>query len=226
MRISVDEIQSRVASMVDLDENSANISSTDYSLRLKYINKALHEWAEITDWQVLYKEYNMLVSTSTGNASVALPSNFRKLASYPLITYDGVTTSQFPEVLPQEDKQLTETDKRAWIMGNPQDGYILRVHGVTLVSGASVKVPYYASPQSLTTSSQFAEIPNADYLVERTISLLWESQEDARFPQKKADAENILRNMIEYENVFNRASQYDRVKTVDEVKYGFTIGLD
>ena len=224
--ISVDELQSEIASVIDQDESTSNIDPTDYSLRLRYINRALKEWAEINDWQVLYNEYNMLVSTSTGNASIALPSNFRKLASFPQITHDGTTTDQFPEVLPQEDKQYSDTDKRVWIMGNPRTGYILRVHGVTLVSGASVKVPYYASPQSLVSPADIADIPNPEYLVQRTIALLWEADEDARYPQAKADAENILRNMIEYENVFNRASQYDSVKTVEQTKYNFRIGRD
>lgn len=224
--ISVDEIQSEIASVIDQDESTSNIDSTDYSLRLRYINRALKEWAEIQDWQTLYREYNMLVSTSTGNASIVLPANFRKLASYPLITHDGRNTDQFPEVLPQEDRQYSDTDKRVWIIGNSRNGYLLRVLGVSLSSGASVKVPYYASPQSLVSPADIADIPNPDYLVQRTIALVWEADEDARYPQAKTDAENILRNMIEYENVFNRASQYDRVKTVEETKYSFRMGRD
>lgn len=225
MRITVDEIQSRVAAIVDQDEDTSAVSSTDYSLRLKYINKALHEWSEIADWQTLYKEYNVLVSTSTGNASVALPSDFRKLASFPMITHDGATTDQFIEVLPQEDGRYHENDKRVWLMGNPYEGYILRVLGASLISGASIKVPYYASCQSLASPANVTEIPNADYLVERTIALLWEAREDARFPQKKAEAERILQNMLERENTYNYASDYDHIRTVDE-KHNFTIGLD
>lgn len=225
-RISVDEIQSRIAAVTDQDEATANIDATDYSLRLKYINKALLEWAEAWDWQVLFKEYNGFISTSTGNASVALPSDFRKLASYPRITYDGSNTEEFNEVLPQEDTQYSDTDKRVWMLGNPSGGYIMRIFGVTLVSGASVKVPYYASPQSLVSPANIAEIPNPDYLVERTKALIWEASEDPRFPQAKADAERILSNMIEYENVFGRAATYDTVKTVDETKHNFRLGRD
>ena len=222
--ISVNEIQARVASIVDQDENTANISTTDYSLRLKYINMGLREWAESSDWQTLFAEYNMRVSTSTGNASVVLPTEFRKLAGYPKITYDGTATRDFPEVLPQEDGQYGATDRRVWILGNPDDRYILRVFGSTLASGASVKVPYYASPQSLVSPANIAEIPNQDYLVQRTIAHIWEAREDGRFPQAKAEAERILRNMMEYENAFSRAAAYDRVKTIDETKYKFRWG--
>lgn len=226
MKITVDQIQSRIAAQVDQDENTANITSTDYSLRLSYINRSLLKWAEINDWQVLYKEFNSLISTSTANASVAMPSDYRKLASFPKITYDGTTTKEFPEVLPQEDGQYQDTDRRVWILGSPQSGYVLRILGVTLASGASVKIPYYASPQSLASPANIAEVPNPDYLVQQSIAFLWEAQEDARFPQAKVDADRLLSNMIETENTFNFASQYNRVKTTDETRFHFRMGRD
>lgn len=222
-RSTLDSIQSRVASVVDQDENTSNIDSTDYSLRLAYINRSLFRWAEIQDWQVLFKEYNMLVSTSTGNASVVLPTDFRRLAGYPQITFDAVTTDLYPEVLPQEDN-YEASERRVWILGDPSDRYILRVFGATLASGASVKVPYFASPVSLASPADIAEIPNTEYLVQDCIAQLWESREDNRFPQAKADAERILQNMMTFENTHNSASDYNRVKTVDERKYGMRWG--
>lgn len=226
-RISTDEIQSRIAALVDQDESTANISATDYSLRLKYINMALKEWSESSQWQQLFGEYNMRISTSSGNASVVLPNDFRKLAGYPLITWEGTTTDKFSEVLPQDDAQYLDTDKRAWILGDPGSAYILRIFGVTLVSGASVKVPYYQSVGSLVSPANIAEIPNTDYLVQKTIAYIWEAREDARFPQAKAEAERILANMIEYESVFSRAATYDRVKTYEETRSGdFRWGKD
>lgn len=219
MKITVDEIQSRIAAYTDQDENTSNISSTDYSLRLKYINMALTEWQEAYDWQSLYSEYNVLISTPTGNASVALPTDFRKLASYPVISNAG-STDLFPETRPQEAGQYASTDKRVEILGNPQDNYILRVYGTTLSSGASVKIPYYMSAQSLASATNIAEIPNPDYLVKRSIAYLLEAREDARFPQMKQEAERILATMIDYENTFGEASTFDRVKTVEETKHG------
>lgn len=222
-RLSTDEIQSRIAAIIDQDENTSNIGATDYSLRLKYINKAQQEWAEIQDWQTLFKEYNMNVSTSTGNASVVLPNDFRKLAGYPKITFDGINTDSFPDVLPQEDGYAAD-ERRIWILGNPNSGYILRVFGSTLASGASVKVPYFSSPGSLASPADLPAVPNSDFLVQRAISLIWESREDPRFPQAKVEADRILRNMMERENTFNRASDNFRAKTWDEVKYGYRWG--
>ena len=218
MTESVNAIQGKIAGILDQDPEPSNIDTNDYALRLSYMNLALREWAEIYDWQALYKEYNGFISTSTGNASVTLPTNFRKLASYPQITYDGANTYPFPETRPQEASQYASTDKRIEILGNNQ-GYVMRIYGTALTSGASVKVPYYASVGSLASPTDIPEIPNTDYLVKRVIAYWWETREDSRFPEMKQEAERILANLLDYENVFSEASTSDRVKTVDETKY-------
>lgn len=219
-KVSADLIQSRVAALVDEDPDSSNISTADYALRLTYMNMALQEWAEAYDWQTLYSEYNTLTSTSTGNASIALPNNFRKLASFPVITYDNATSAKFPDTKPQDAGQYGSTDKRVEITGNPQSGYNMAVIGTALSSGASIKVPYFMSVQSLASPANIAEIPNPDYLVKRTIAYWWEARGDDRFPQMKLEAERILGGMIDYENVFSEASADDRVKTTEETHNG------
>lgn len=223
-KLTVDEIQGRIAGIVDQDEQTSNISTNDYSLRLKYMNMAQSEWAELYDWQALYKEYHLQIPSATGNASIVLPGDFRKLASYPVIVADGQAV-EFPEVRPQEDGRYLDTDKRVLVLGNPYDGYTLRVKGTELASGASVKVPYYASAGSLVSPLDSSMIPNADYLVARTVAYLWEAREDPRFPQMKAEAERILANLLERENVPSEAAD-GRVKTIDEARYGFRMGRD
>lgn len=219
-QISLDQIQSRVAALTDEDPDSSNIASADYSLRTAYANMALSEWTEAYDWQALYTEYNTLTSVSTGNASIGLPTNFRKLASFPVIAYDGVTSAKFPDTRPQEAGQYSSTDKRVEITGNPQSGYNMAVFGTALSSGISIKVPYYMSVQSLASPANVAEIPNPDYLVKRTIAYWWEARGDDRFPQMKLEAERILGTMIDYENTFGEASTNDRVKTIEQTRHG------
>src|SRR5258708_19724064 len=105
--ISVDEIQSRIAALADQDPVTSDISSTDYALRLKFINMAMTEWQEADDWQVLYNEYSVLVSTSTGNASIALPLDFLKIASFPLILFVTSTTYPFSQIPPPTKSQFS-----------------------------------------------------------------------------------------------------------------------
>jgi len=230
--ISVDEIQSRIAALADQDPVTSDISSTDYALRLKFINMAMTEWQEAYDWQVLYNEYSVLVSTSTGNASIALPLDFRKIASFPLIVWDGSTTDRFPEVRPQEKSQFSLTnrggntggisspDRWVEVWGNPRANYTMFIHAPTLASGASVLVPYYRSFQSLASPADICEIPNPMYVIKRSLAYLWEVRQDDRFPEMKSESERILGQMIDYENTFSEASTYDRVKTIEQTRFG------
>src|SRR3990167_8298385 len=118
LNVTLDDVQSRVAAVADQDENTANISSADYSLRRMYINMSQREWAETYDWRSLYREYNMVVSTSTGNASIALPANFRKSAGFPQITYDGTTTLNFHEIRAEERTGQKASSQYVYFMGD------------------------------------------------------------------------------------------------------------
>lgn len=165
----------------------------------------------------------MNISTSTGNASVVLPDDFRKLASYPKMSLD-LNPQLLPEVLPQEDGQYGDSDKRVQVLGSPSGGYILRILGASLASGATLIVPYYKSPASLVSPANIADIPNAEYLVQRTIAYVWEAKGDDRFQLAKTEAEKILKNMLEFENNYGNAAAYDRVRTVEETRFNFKIG--
>lgn len=217
---NLNDIQSEISSVIDSNVTVANISAADFSLRTLYINKALGEYENAYDWQHLYSEYNVLVSTASNNASIALPTDFRKPASKPWIA-----GSQYPIVRPQENGQYTDSDNRVSFFGNPRVNYTLRVFGDALSSGVSVTVPYYRSAGSLATTTDVAPIPDVAFLVQRAIAYWYEGHEDARFPSAKLDAERILASLIDYENVFPEGSTDDHVKTNEE-KIGFRIGED
>lgn len=231
MATTVDDVQSRVASIVDQDNDTANISATDYSLRLSLLNRRERMWSELGKWQVLYKEYHTLTSTNSGNTSVALPTDFRFLASFPKITFDGTTTDEFTEIKGQEEGNYDKTaDRYVKIMGNPNSGYYMVVNPSTsdgqLASGASIYVPYFATPASLASPANVVTCPNPDYLVQGVIADVWEAREDARFQQAKVEANRILQNMLEFETTPSQASANDRVRTVEETKYSFRLGRD
>lgn len=226
MAITVDDVISRVSAIVDQDQDTGNVSSTDYSLRLSLLNRRERMWSELGKWQCLYKEYHTLTSTNSGNASVALPTDFRFLASFPKITYDGKTTEEFAEIKGQEEERYSDTNYIK-IMGNPNSGYYMVVHPYTggfMESGASIAVPYFATPASLASPADVVSCPNPDYLVEGVIADVWEAREDARFQQAKIEANRILQNMLEFETTPSQASANDRVRTVEETRHSFRIG--
>lgn len=218
LNVSLNDVQSKVAAILDQNESTSAISAADYSLRREYINMAQREWAETYDWRSLYRESNLRVSTSTGNASVAMPTDFRKLAQMPRITYDGATTEFFPEIRPQEKHMYSDTDLYIYLLGDQNAGFTMFVNAGTLSSGASILLPYYRSPASLVSPTNIAMCPNPEYLVQRTLAYVWESQVDERCPQAKFEADKILRQMLEYEQVYGE-SYDDRVVTTERKNF-------
>jgi hypothetical protein len=95
----------------------------------------------------------------------------------------------------------------------------------TLCSGASIFVSYWKSLASLVSPADIVECPNPDYLVQRVIAMIWESREDSRFPQAKAEADKILARLLENENTQGYA--YDTsITTPEQRSYSFRIGRD
>ena len=217
---TIDEVQSQVAAIVDQDNDTSNISATDYSLRLNYINRRERMWSELGKWQCLYKEYNTLTSVSSGNASVSLPSDFRYIASFPKIAGDEYTV-----IRAQEESQYLSTDKYVKLLGNKNSGHYM-VAPSELASGASIFVSYYTTPTSHTSPANVVFCPNPDYVVEGVIADIWEAREDARFQQAKVEANRILQNMLEFETTPSEASADASVRTVETTRYGFRIGRD
>lgn len=228
MAFSVSEIQARISAIVDQDPTSVTEGDETWATRLKFINMAQTEWQELYDWQALYKEYNTQTSTVSGNTSVSLPSDFRKLSSFPKIAL-GNDAREFPEVRAQERSQKNSSDKFVYFLGNPANGYTMVVNsGLAdgqLPSGASIFVPYYATAQSLVSGSDVSMIPDPSYLVQRAVALHWEASDDARFPQAKTEADKLLQRLLERENVFSEAANDEsRVRTVEEKRHSFRIG--
>lgn len=188
-----------------------------------YINMAQREWAETYDWRSLYREYNMVVSTSTGNASIALPANFRKSAGTPQITYDGTTTLNFHEIRAEERTTQKASSKYVYFLGDQNTNFTMVINAGTLASGASVFVPYRASLASLVSPADIAMCPNPEYLVQRSLAYIWESRSDARFPQAKAESDKILQKMLEYEQTYGEG-MIDSIQTADEKYYNFRWG--
>jgi hypothetical protein len=229
MSVTVDDIQSKIAGVVDQDQDTSNISSTDYALRLNYLNRRERMWAEAGKWQSLVREYNTLTSTISGNTSISLPSDYRSLAIYPEITFDGSTTEQFTEIRPQEEGRFDPvSDRYVKIMGNPYLGYTMVVNSANsnrqLVSGASIKVLYFSTPASMTSPADIPACPNPDYLIQGVIADIWEAQEDARFQAAKVEANIILQNMLEFEFTPSESSHNRLVKTIDETRFNYRWG--
>lgn len=226
MAWSLLDLQNQIASEIDQSPTAPTQGGTDWNIRANALNRSLFDWSESYDWRVLLKVHNGVVSTSTGNASYALPTDFRKLDGFPRITWDGTNTASFTPIDATKNIQYVDTDKYVNILGNDRDNKVLYIHVPTLSSGASVQFTYWKSPQSLASATNLTECPDPTFLVQRSLYYLYKGREDGRFPEAKEESDRILSRMIENENTLGQAHNDNRVPNWNESRYGFKIGRD
>lgn len=216
--VTVDEIQGKVAAVVDQDQDTANISTDDYALRLRFINNRERQWAEVARWPSLYKDYFTNTSTATGNATVSLPSDFRVEAGFPRAYVDG-TEYEFAVIEPQKAGQYSTTDK---YVKKYKSNFVFNVAG--FASGSTIAIPYFSTPSSHASPSNVIACPNPEYIASGVIADVWEAGEDARFQIKKSEADDILQNMLEFEMTPSEGNADDRVKPVEITRHNYRWG--
>lgn len=225
MSTTVDNIQGKVAAVVDQDQDTSNISADDYALRLTFINNREREWAEAGRWPSLYKEFITNTSTATGNVTVSLPGDFRVEAGFPR-AYDGSTEYEYSVIEPQREKQYSSTDKYVKKYGNENTGHTMVFNSAGFASGSTIFVPYFSYPSSHASPANVIYCPNPEYISTGVIADVWEAGEDARFQIKKSEADQILENMLEFGMTPSEGSADDRVKVVEQTRHDFKWGRD
>lgn len=224
MSWSLLDLQNQIANEIDQSDTAPTQGDTDWNIRLNALNRSLFDWAESYDWSVLHKPFNGIISTSSANASLALPAGFKKLDSKPVITWDGSTTAEFEIVDISRNNLYLDSDKFVNLLGNDRDTKTLYIHS-SLVSGASVQFNYWTSPVSLASATDLTECPDPTFLVQRTLYYIYKGREDGRFPEAKVEADRILSRMIENENTLGRGHSDNRVHNYNADR-GFRIGRD
>ena len=214
----------QIASTVNQEAAAPTAASDEYNLWLEYINRALFEWSQATDWEVLRKTYYPAV-TGTSTATVSMPLDFRKLAAEPRV-YGQVTEGvPFPEI-PQEQIGLyNSNDKFITVRGDMSSGFNIIFHPATLASGTSLEFQYFSMPTSLTSSAQIPIIPDSQFLIDRTIAYIFEARSDSRFQLEENKAREKLLNMIENNTALHYSSYAgpNPVMSTNQ-KTGFRIG--
>ncbi len=222
MSWSLQDCQNAISSEIDQSATAPTSGGVDWNIRTNFINRSLIDWSLSYDWECMKKVFNGLVSTSTGNASYALPTDFKKLDGYPKIVSDGSTTYDFIMVDPSNNHRYVDSDKYVNILQNK----VMYIHAGTLASGASVQFTYYASHATLSGVSDLVEMPDPTFLVQRSLYYLLKSREDGRFPEAKTESDRILARMIENENTLGQASADRRVSVGSEDYKSWRVGRD
>lgn len=216
-----------IAATVNQESTAPTTSGDEYNLWLEYINRALFEWSNTTDWEVLRKTFYPPVTIISG-ATVPMPLDFRKIAAEPRLYSDGITNGiPFPEVLPEQTGLHSALTKYITVRGDLSTGYNMLFHPATMSSGASLEIQYYSTPTSLATTTEIPVIPDSQFLVDRTIAYIFEARSDSRFQLEETKARDKLLNMVEN----NNAAKYNSYAGQNPVlstmqKANFRVGRD
>jgi hypothetical protein len=214
-------IHQKIASLVDQSTDAPTFGSSEWNVRTTYINRAIEEWGNAYDWSALYKNTWL---TGASGATYPLPSNFRKMATFPKNfngTYNG---EDWPEIQPQ-DKSLTKPDDHFfYVLGDRGNGFNMIWNPGTLSSGASIRLEYFAFPTSLVSASDRTECSDPEFLIDRTISYILESRSDARFQEMETKARERLLQMVDNEN--DKSGAYNNTVITTEKRMGFRFGRD
>jgi len=222
---TLNDIQSKIASLVDQSTTPPSSGGSEWNIRTTFINRAIKEWSEAYDWENL-RSITWLNTSGVSGATLALPADFRKMAAYPNF-YDGSIDGgeDWSEIMPHEINLHISTDKYFYILGDVGHGFYMIWNPATLASGTTINIQYYKNPTVLSVTTDATECPNPEFLIDRTMAFIFEARSDARFQEVEAKAREKLLQMIDNENAKSVAYR-NEVKTPEKLYYNFRVGRD
>lgn len=169
-----------------LDLTAEVPTGDDLDVRVNYAQQAVREWADAYRW----KELSTPITSVATLTTLSLPSNFKELEGIP----KDMEGNFYPEIRPADRVYQGINDKYSYIEGNHSQGYIATFNG--LASLATLSLTYQRQPSNMATLSNFCEVPDDLFVVQKVISLVLQSRSDERFPTVEADSQRRLTNMI------------------------------
>jgi hypothetical protein len=194
-------------------------TGTDLTVRLQYVNDALGEWSDTYTWKDLRTTLNINTSTASVNV-VNLPTNFREpLSTLYVFSDTGNLPTEYPLIDARERFSKFDTDKYCYLMNTFRNKQL--IVNPALESGASCQIDYMSFPSSVATTTDFVPISASQYLVKRVSAMVFQARGDSRYPLLQADAQRMLSNAIEEQNV-----PFGKVNRIPIDTNSFTIGVD
>ena len=191
---------------------------TDLEVRLAYINDALGEWADAYTWQDLRTQLP-IITNNESTTSIGLPANFRQPLSSVWEYTDASSKIEHKIILGQDRFDKDANTKEVYITGPILSKSIQFINA--LPSGVSLVIDYMSFPSSVATMTDFVPVSSSQYLVKRVASMVFQARGDSRFPQLYAEAQRLLANTIEEQNV-----PFGRLNRIPMNTFGFTMGVD
>ena len=199
-----------------VDQEATLPTGSDLVQRIQFANDALGEWADTYTWNEL-KQTIYVNPTDASTSSLALPLNFRQPYSA-LVKYNDDGSKTTYEVIKKEDRfSKLSSDNYCFISGT-FGGKSLNIPNI-LPSGASLQMDYISFASSLATLTDYAPISASQYLVKKVSGLVLQGRGDPRFPLILSEAQRLLSNAIEEQNV-----PFGRVNRIPYTTGGMVLG--
>lgn len=225
MTLTLQDIQARISTMVDQSTTPPTEGTSEWNIRLNFINRAIEEWGQAYNWDSLRKV--SFVSITGAQGSIALPADFKKLTGFPRLF--GSTNEPFgepwQEIQSHEKYMKDDADHFFYLMGDRANGMFMMWNPMTLSSGSSLSVEYYSYPQGASLSTDRIVVNDPEFLVDRAMAYILQSRNDGRFQQFEAQAREKLLLMVDNENEKSRAYR-NKIDTPENSFFGFRLGRD
>lgn len=227
MSETVSSIQSKISAIVDQSTTAPTDSTDEYALRLSFINRAIEEFNNAYDFEILRKiQYVSITGVSQG--SISLPMDFRKMAAFPRVWSTGVSTGEeWSQINPETSGQYDVSDHYYYILGNRGAGYTMIWNPATLASGATLQIQYFSYATSLASPADNVVLDSTNFVVDRTIAYIFQTRNDTRYRLFEQSAREALLINIDNQNDKSRAFGVNNYVGVTINKLtGFRMGRD
>lgn len=224
-RQTVSTILQQIASTVNQEASAPTTGGDEFNLWMDYLNRAQDEWAVAHEWESSRIHFYPGI-TGVSQASITLPADFKQLAGPVLLYHPSRQNPYEYQYMIDEQEQIFEsTDLYVRLTGDNSTGKTLLINPGTLASGASLYIPYFSYPTSLSTTTQYLPMSDPQFAVDKTISYIFEARSDPRFQIIEQRAAERLAVMIENENS-EKFSSYAAVSYIPSTlrRSGFRIG--
>jgi len=229
---TVSELMSQIGSTVNQDPTAPLSGSTDYNLWISFMERAQREWQEAHDWEDTRKDFfpniTQVTAASLVVLTIPLPSDFYRVAGPPVNwSLNNIQGVPWPEVLPDQRQLYSVYDKYFYVLGNMQNGFNMIWNPGSLLSGASVQIPYFSVVASLASSGQVLVMRDPSFVVDRTVAYILESRYDPRFQEIEVKARERLLNMVANHDAIKYASYSNKNYVLNQTRLsGFRWGRD
>lgn len=222
--VTLDDIQSRIASGVDYTSSAPSTSDTEYARRLKLINKYEKQWAlkEGYRWKDLV--VSTTLTTTANVATVSLPTDYKSAILQPAGTLK-VGSANYEFIPIYMKGKYFDNSQYLYITGNDAVGYTLNINP-TPDDAYSIEFDYYSKylatnsggtdKEVMTTGTDITKCPDPEYIVYMVqYDLLMHDNRGDKAIECKNEGLNILDNLVN-ENFRNEHNYVRKIPVYKE----------